>query len=503
MSQANALLALSAVELRRRIGTKAISPVELLEAAIARIEAINPSVNAIAATDFERARKSAIGAEAAARKGERLGPLHGLPTGIKDLHETEGLLTTYGSPLYRSFVPDRDAAMVALVRKAGAIIVAKTNVPEFGAGANTRNAVWGATGNPFDPRLNAGGSSGGSAVALACNMLPVCTGSDTGGSLRIPAAMCGVVGFRPSPGVVPMDGRALGWTPISVLGPMGRSVADARLLFSAQIGMDDREPLAFPLDPDSIAVSRPVDLGRLRVAWTEDFGQCPVSSEIRNVFAIRIDAMRHLFRACDEVAFDFGEADRCFDVIRAQNYVARHQSAYDQDPNSLGPNVRANYEMGARMSLGDVAWAHGEQTRIFRRFQAVFRDYDLVLSPTTPVSPFPWTQLYLGALEGMPLRNYYHWLALTYFVTLVTNPAISLPCGLDEHAMPFGLQVTGRFRGDRDLLDPAEAMEHAFATIPGLGRPCTDLAKLTKPLVDLKSIVTHPPISPERMLCGK
>ena len=496
MAQANDLLALSAVELRRLIGTKAISPVELLEAAIARIEAINPSVNAIAATDFERARKSAISAEAAARKGERLGPLHGLPTGIKDLHETEGLLTTYGSPLYRSFVPDRDAAMVALVRKAGAIIVAKTNVPEFGAGANTRNPVWGATGNPFDPRLNAGGSSGGSAVALACNMLPVCTGSDTGGSLRIPAAMCGVVGFRPSPGVVPMDSRALGWTPISVLGPMGRSVADTRLLFSAQIGMDDREPLAFPLDADSIAVSRPVDLGRLRVAFTADFGQCPVSAEIRGVFATRIDAMRHLFRACDEVAFDFGEADRCFDVIRAQSYVVRHQSAYDQDPSSLGPNVRANYEMGARMSLADVAWAHGEQTRIFRRFQAVFRDYDLVLSPTTPVSPFPWTQLYLESLEGVPLRNYYHWLALTYFVTLVTNPAISLPCGVDEHAMPFGLQVTGRFHGDRDLLDATESMEHAFATIPGLGRPRADLAKLTKPLVDLKSIVTHPPISP-------
>ena len=187
--------------------------------------------------------------------GEQLGPLHGLPTGIKDLHETEGLLTTYGSPLYRGFVPERDAAMVALVRKAGAIIVAKTNVPEFGAGANTRNPVWGATGNPFDPRLNAGGSSGGSAVAFACDMLPVCTGSDTGGSLRIPAALCGVVGFRPSPGVVPMDGRALGWTPISVLGPMGRSVADTRLLFSAQIGMDDRDPLTFPLDPAAIAAA--------------------------------------------------------------------------------------------------------------------------------------------------------------------------------------------------------------------------------------------------------
>src|SRR5262249_25081903 len=168
--------------------------------------------------------------------------------------------------LYRSHVPAHDAAMVALVRKAGAIILCKTNVPEFGAGANTRNLVWGATGNPFDPRLNAGGSSGGSAAALACDVLRVCTGSDTGVSLWIPAAICGVVGFRPSPGVVPMDGRPLGWTPISVLGPMGRSVADLRLLFSAQIGMDDREPLAFPLDPIALATARPVDLGRLRVA---------------------------------------------------------------------------------------------------------------------------------------------------------------------------------------------------------------------------------------------
>ena len=181
----NELLELTSVEMRRRIGTKEISPVELLEASIARIEALNPAVNAIAATDFATARKLAVSAEASARKGEPLGPLHGLPTGIKDLHETAGLLTTYGSPLHRGFVPQNDAAMVALVRKAGAIILCKTNVPEFGAGANTRNLVWGATGNPFDPKLNAGGSSGGAAVALACDMLPVCTGSDTGGSLRI------------------------------------------------------------------------------------------------------------------------------------------------------------------------------------------------------------------------------------------------------------------------------------------------------------------------------
>ena len=494
MAHLDELLALSSVEMRRRIGSKEISPVELLEAAIGRIETLNPAVNAIAATDFERARRCAARAEADARKGERLGPLHGLPTGIKDLHETAGLLTTYGSPLYRGFVPEKDAAMVALVRRAGAIIVAKTNVPEFGAGANTRNVVWGATGNPFDPRLNAGGSSGGAAVALACDMLPVCTGSDTGGSLRIPAAVCGVVGFRPSPGVVPADGRPLGWTPISVLGPLARDVGDLRLLFSAQIGMDDREPLAFPLDAEAVAKARPTDLGALRAAVTEDFGQCPVAADIRRVFRNRVGAMRHLFRACDEVSFDFGEAHRCFDVVRAQSYVDRYRDAYEKDPNSLGPNVRSNYEMAARMTLADMAWAHAEQTRIFRRFQERLRDYDIVLSPTTPVSPFPWSELYLETLEGTRLRNYYHWLALTYVITLVTNPAISLPCGVDEHGMPFGLQVIGRFRGDRDLLDTATAMEQAFARIPQLARPRPDLAKLAKPVIDLRSIVTYPPI---------
>jgi amidase len=494
MASDNKLLELTSVEMRRRIGTKEISPVELLEASIARIEALKPAVNAIAATDFATARKLAASAQASARKGEPLGPLHGLPTGIKDLHETAGLLTTYGSPLYRGFVPQNDAAMVALVRKAGAIILCKTNVPEFGAGANTRNVVWGATGNPFDPSLNAGGSSGGAAVALACDMLPVCTGSDTGGSLRIPAAICGVVGFRPSPGVVPADGRPLGWTPISVLGPMGRTVGDLRLLFAAQIGMDDREPLAFPLDPGAIAMARPVDLGRLRVAYTEDFGQCPVSGEIRRVFRSQIAAMRHLFRSCDEVAFDFGEADACFDVVRAQSYVDRYRDDYNKDPSSLGSNVRVNYEMAAKMTLAEMAWAHAEQTRIFRRFQARLRDYDLVLSPTVPVTPFAWTQLYLEELEGVRLRNYYHWLALTYVVTLVTNPAMSLPCGVDEHNMPFGLQITGRFRADRDLLDAGEAMEQAFAGIPGLERPRPDLGKLAKPSVDLRSIVTHPPL---------
>lgn len=493
MTQDERLLALSAVELRRRIGTKEVSPAELLEACIARIARINPAVNAVTAVDYRAAREQAMVAERAAMRGEALGRLHGLPTGVKDLQETAGLLTTYGSPLFAANVPAADCAMVANVRAAGAVIVAKTNVPEFGAGANSRNPVWGATGNPFDPLLNPGGSSGGSAVALACDMLPVCTGSDTGGSLRIPAAMCGVVGFRPSPGVVPMETRGLGWTPISVLGPMGRDVPDTRLLFAAQLGMDDRDPLAFPLDPDAVAGSRMADLGRLRVAWTEDFGQCPVGGEIRTAMRAKIGAMAHLFRACDEVRFDLGEADRCFDVVRATSFLAHYLPSYERDKASLGPNIRANYEIGAAMTLPDAAWAQGEQTRIFRKFQALFRDYDLILSPTVPVTPFPWTQLYLEELEGVKLRNYYHWLALTYVVTLATNPAISLPVGVDPMGMPFGLQVVGRFHGDAALLDAAEAMEAAFAGIPGLARPRPDLAKLARPTPTLKSIVTHKP----------
>lgn len=489
------LLALTAVELRRRIGARAISPVELLEACIARIEALNPAINAIAATCFERARAEAEAAERAVMRGEPLGLLHGLPTGIKDLDDTGGLLTTYGSPLYRDHVPERDNAMVARVRAAGAVVVGKTNVPEFGAGANTRNVVWGATGNPFDPMLNAGGSSGGSAAALATDMLPVCTGSDTGGSLRIPGAICGVIGFRPSPGLVPVERRSLGWTPISVVGPMGRTVADTCLLLAAQAAMDDCDPLAYPVDPLSFAVPEARDLAGLRVAYTEDFGLCPVAREIREVFRERVAAMRHLFRSCEPLACDFGEADRCFDVIRAANYVARYRDAYEKDPGSLGPNVRANYEIGANMTLADMAWAHVEQTRLFRRFQATFRDFDIVLAPTTPVSPFPWSQLYLAELDGKPLRNYYHWLALTYVITLATNPAIALPCGVDRRGMPFGLQVVGRFRGDRELLGIAHGLEQAFAGLPGLQRPRPDLASLAKPVPALKAIVTHPPLA--------
>jgi Asp-tRNA(Asn)/Glu-tRNA(Gln) amidotransferase A subunit family amidase len=493
MPIATELVEQSAVELRRLIGSKAISPVELLEACIARIEQVNPFVNAVTATCFDRARTEARAAEHAVMQGAPLGLLHGLPLGVKDLEPTEGLLTTWGSSIYRDHVPQEDIELVARLRKAGAIVAGKTNVPEMGAGANSRNDVWGATGNPFNPNLNAGGSSGGSAAALACDMLPVCTGSDTGGSLRIPAAKCGVVGFRPSPGVVPSVRKPLGWTPISVVGPMGRTVEDACLQLAASAGMNAGDPLSYPLDPLSFLKPLDVDLSRLRVAWTEDFGTCAVNDSIRATMRRKIGSMRHLFQRCDEVEFDLGEAHRCFDVLRAEAFVAGMHAAYERDPASLGPNSRANYEMGARMSLLDSAWAQAEQTRLIKRFQATFADYDLVLSPTTPVTPFPWTQPYADTINGETQANYYRWLALTYVVTLTTHPAISLPCGVDHAGMPFGLQIVGGFRADHQVLGAAHAMEKAFAGDVQLRRPRPDLAALRPAEPSLTSIVKTPP----------
>ncbi|SAL85340.1 amidase [Caballeronia arvi] len=488
------LVTKSAEELRRLIGSKQISPVELVDACIDRIESLNPAVNAVTATCFDRARSEARVAEQHVMDGKELGLLHGLPMGVKDLEDTAGLLTTYGSPMSRGNVPSRDVVLVERLRKQGAILLAKTNVPELGAGANTRNPVWGATGNPFNPALIAGGSSGGSAAALACDMFPVCTGSDTGGSLRIPASKCGVVGFRPSPGLVPNSRRLLGWTPISVVGPMGRTVAEAALQLAATAGESAGDPLSYSVDALSFRRIGNVDLSKLRVGYTEDFGCCDVDESIRRTFRSRVAAIKGVVHVCEPVEFNLGEVHRCFDVIRAESFVAGLHAAYERDPSALGPNTRANYEMGAKMSLADSAWAQSEQTQAFQRFQSAFSKYDVILSPTTPVSPFPWTELYAATVEGRPQENYYRWLALTYVVTLTTHPALSLPCGVDEAGMPFGLQIVGPFRGDAQTLAISHAFEQAFADSSTLRRPRPNLLLLHEATPALKSLVTSPPI---------
>jgi Asp-tRNA(Asn)/Glu-tRNA(Gln) amidotransferase A subunit family amidase len=484
----------SAVELRSLIQSRQISPVELLDDCIARMQAINPAVNALCAADFERARTAAQLAEAQVGRLSQLPLLHGLPLGVKDLQATEGLLTTSGNVRLRGHVPGKDNSFVARLRGQGAIVTAKTNTPDMGAGANSRNPVWGATGNPFNPDLNAGGSSGGSAAALATDMFPLCTGSDTGGSLRIPAALCGVVGLRPSPGLIANDDRPLGWSAISVLGPMGRDVADTALMMQASMG-------PHPMDPLSMGVSHPpvwpvpeMDLRGLRVAYTEDFGTCAVDPVVRRAFRQRVQALAGEVACMDALPWNLEEAHRCFDIIRAESFVAAFADIYRTAPETLGPNVLANVEMAASISLGDRAWAHLAQTRIQRMFQRTFEQYDLVLAPVTPLSPFPWTQLYAQEVDGKAQRNYYEWLSLTYVVTLATNPALSLPCGRDEAGMPFGLQMIGPLHQDGRLLAMAAAVERLGLHNADFARPRPDLSALAQPRPELRSIVTHPPV---------
>ena len=484
---------LTAIELRREIGRKTISPVEVLDAYIAQMQAVNPGVNALCATDFERARDAARAAETAVMKGDALGVLHGLPVGIKDLTETAGLLTTFGNTGFTNHIPTEDNSLVTRLKAAGAIIAGKTNTPDMGAGANTRNFVWGATGNPFNTKLNAGGSSGGSAAALATDMLPLCTGSDVGGSLRIPAAYCGVAGIRPSPGMISQSGRKLGWSVLNVVGPMARNIQDMALMFSACLGDEPMDPLAFPNNPKVIWPQAAIDLSQLRVGYTTDFGCCAVDPMIKRVFENRVKAISGLVQVCEPVSLDLGDPHRAFDVMRAEGFLAQMSEQYAKDPNALSPNVRANMEIAQQMTLADRAWAHLEQTHIMQAFAQQMQQYDIILSPVTPVSPFPWQTLYADSINGQKMRNYYEWLSLTYVVTLATNPALSLPSGLDEAGMPFGIQVIGKLHQDGRLLAIGSALEQALSQDQQLRRPIPNTQLLHEDRAELKSIVTHPP----------
>ena len=475
---------LTARAARALIGAKRLSPVELVESCIARIEAVDHAVNAMVARDCERARLAAKAAEAAVARGDDLPPLHGLPFGVKDLEEVAGLRTTWGSPIFRDHVPTRDQLIVANIRRAGGIVLGKTNTPEWGAGANTRNAVYGATGNPFDPTRSAAGSSGGSAVALATGMVPLATGSDTGGSLRNPAAFCGVVGFRPTPGLVPSEKRLMGWNPLPVQGPMARDVPDVSLLLSVIAKNDPADPLATTIfhrrvrRRDEFWPQRPVDLSRLRVAITPDFGFAPTERQIREVFGEKIGLFRHVFATAAEATPDCSGADEAFEVLRGLNFLAAHLEHVRTRPADVGPNVRANVEQALRYTAADVARAAVLQTAQYRRWQAFFEDVDVILTPAITVSPRLWNELYPAQIDGVPTRTYFHWLAMAYAVTLVGHPAVSLPVGLDRNGMPFGLQVVGPRGGDAFVLAVVAELEALLAADPRTARPVPDLEKL-------------------------
>ncbi len=469
---------LTATEARRLIGRRELSPVALLESCIAQIEAVDPAVNAMVTTAFDRARAEAREAEAAVLRGDPLRPLHGLPVAIKDIQDTAGIRTTYGSPHFAANVPAADQEIVAAVRAAGGIVVGKTNVPEMSIGANTVNRLFGATGNPFSLELTCGGSSGGSAAALAACMVPLATGSDHGGSLRIPACYCGVVGHRASAGVVPNERRIPAHSVYSVQGPMARTVADAALLLSAIARRSRRDPMAFPLDPAQFATLDEIDPGQLKIAVTEDLGGVMVSETIRQTFRERVGRFARHFGRCEWSDVDLRQATDVDWKLRSEIFVAQYAdevATWDEDFN---PNIRRNVEAATRMSMQDIAMAHRRQMQLYQQFQEIFDEFDLLICPGVSVPPFPWKELHPTSVDGRPVRTYMEWLGLTAALTVVGHPVTALPCGRDRNGTPFGIQLVGANFSDRFLLGAAQALERVFAADPELVRPAPDFSRL-------------------------
>lgn len=467
---------LTAQELRRMLRGREISAEELLSNCLRRIENANGTINAITAMDIERAKRDA---EAATQtlKQQDAPPLTGIPVGIKDLNRTAGMRTTYGSLLHKDDVPEADEALVTRLREAGAIILAKTNTPEFGSGSNTTNRVFGPTLNPYNPLRTPGGSSGGSAAALASGMLPLAHGSDTGGSLRNPATWCGVVGFRPTPGLVSREQRSLGYTHFSVQGPMARNVDDVGLMMTGLAGDDARDVLSGPCDPGSFLSLEQIDVTDLKVAWSTDFGgTVPVDNDIAATFKKSIGGIQHLFNSCEEVHPNFENARDIFWILRCVYYVANHKDRVANHADLLSPTIVSNTQAGFDMSLEDVAWAERMWVQLYQEFQEFFADIDLFIVPGNAIPPFLVEDGIPKSINGEEMENYMDPSLVRSALTLTGHPVLALPCGTDHVGMPFGFQIVGKRRGDLKLLQAAAALEREIKMIDDLRVSPPDLS---------------------------
>ena len=466
-TSADELPFLTAAELAGRIRKKDVSAREVIAACLAQIERVNPKVNAIVTLVAERAMADAARADDLLARGGPVGPLHGLPVAHKDLVDTAGIRTTRGSPFYRDHVPDRDAPIVTRIRSAGAITLGKTNTPEFGAGSQTFNTVFGATRNPYDLAKTCGGSSGGAAVALAGRMVPIADGSDTGGSLRNPAAFCNVVGFRPSPGRVPRDSGS--WSPLSVSGPMARTVADVALFLSAIAGADLRNPLSIE---DGARFQAPLgrDFTGVRVAWWKGLGGIPFEPEVRRV----VDGNRKVFEdlGCrvEEAEPDFTGVDEAFPVLRYAANHPRYAELTRQRGDWVKDTIKFEIAQAERLTGADVGRALARQARMYEQSREFFERYDYFVLPVTQVSPFDVNLPYPTAIAGMPMATYIDWMRSCWYITFMANPAISVPGGFTAGGLPVGVQIVGRHRDDWSVLQLAHAFEQAtghWRRIPG------------------------------------
>jgi amidase len=456
----------TAIELAALLRSREVSAREVVTAHIARIEAFGPAINAIVTTTFDAALAKAAAADESMARGEPLGLLHGLPVAHKDLADTAGVRTTYGSPLFAEHVPDRDDLVVERMARAGAISLGKTNTPEFGAGSHTVNAVFGATRNPYDVSLSAGGSSGGAAAALASRQICLADGSDLGGSLRNPASFCNVVGLRPSPGRVPGWPLADVTDQLSVSGPMARTVADTALLLMVLAGPDPRVPLA--LDQPAPAVRDPADVPALingdlrgiRIAWSPDLG-LPVEPEVLDTLAPARQLLAGLGGTVSDAAPDLSGADEAFRTFRAFRYATAFGDLLREHPGELGPNVAWNTERGLELTVADLSRATALRAGLAERISAFFAEFDVLACPVSQVAPFDLSLDWVKEINGRPLHSYLDWMASAYLISATGLPAASVPAGFTAAGLPVGLQLVGRRRADWDLLAVAHAFEAA------------------------------------------
>jgi amidase len=462
---------LPAVEQVARIRNRELSPVEVLDAALAQYEALNPIVNAVVTPAYEQARATAQAAEAAVLRGDELGPLHGLPIGLKDMTETAGLRTTYGSKLYEHHVPDVDALLVTRLKQAGGIIIGKTNTPEFAAGSNTRNRVFGQTLNPWNLDLNPGGSSGGSAVALATGMCALAEGSDHGGSLRNPAAYCNVVGFRVSAGRVPAYPSPWVYDPFSVHGPMARTVRDAALMLSVMAGPDERVPISISEPGAPLASAAEGDpsagsgeaLQGWRVAWAPDLGGLlRVDHEVRRLIEAAARRFADLGATVEAASPDLHDALQIIIPLRAMRTGAIHQKELGMLDRVENAFLKQFAERAEQLGALDVAVAEARRSRLWERVRGFMERYHVLLLPSTLTAAFPKEIERVSEVNGVPLGDPLEASLATYAISITGLPAISVPCGFTAADLPIGLQIVGRWRREADVLRAAAAFEDAF-----------------------------------------
>ena len=452
----------SARELAALLRSRDVSVVELLDAHLAAVAELNPKLNAIVTLAVDEARESARAADDALSRGEPVGPLHGLPIGVKDITLTAGIRTTFGSPLFKDYVPDEDAEVVRRLKAAGAIVLAKTNTPEFAAGANTVNSVFGATRNPWNPALSPAGSSGGSAAAVASGMLPLAQGTDFGGSIRVPASFCGIVGIRPTPGLVSNHPGALAWDPGQVNGPLARDADDVALMLDSMVGFSRLSPISVvpPWKNSSELVAKTDHARDLRVAYAPDIAGIGVEPEIDAICRTAAQNFAQSGAQVEEIAFDLSDGRDPYHVWRGAWMVGRQFSNLDR-LEQFGPNLRRNVEAGLEITTRDLAAAEAARLRVFHRFSALFDRFDVLFTPAAPVAPFPVEMNFPTEINGRKLDNYIDWIAPAFLITLVSLPAGSVPAGRTPAGLPVGLQIVAPRFEEPLILSIAKLIQRA------------------------------------------